>query len=545
MGSYLNPNAEQFRKSLGSEIYVDKSGLMIKTNHVFGTRQNAICLSRPRRFGKSMAAEMLAAYYGCGEDTAALFERLKISQDPSYQEQLNRHDVIKINMQEFLSFSRNGVDGMLTLLQEEVLAELKVAYPAVDLGSNGILMFALRRIYAHTGRSFVFIIDEWDCVFRENRDKKAEQEKYLDFLRTLLKDQAYVGLAYMTGILPIKKYGTHSALNMFSELSMTNPGGLAEFFGFTEPEVQALCEQYHMPFEEAQAWYDGYHLVEYRPGKGGAPGQDVEFSMYNPNSVVHAMVNHRYDTYWNNTETYEALKIYIEMGFGGKMKEAIVSMLSGGTVPVDTSGFLNDMTSFNGLDDVLTLLVHLGYLTYAETEDTISTQGVVSIPNKEVRAEYITTLKRMDGWNEVIRAVDASRKLLQSLWNMDEAAVAEGIDRAHESVSILQYNDENALSYAIGLAFYAAMEYYTIIREMPTGKGYAEVVYIPRKLHADKPAVVIELKVDKAAEGAIEQIKEKRYMAALSEYHGNLLLCGISYDKGSKAHRCRIERAVV
>jgi hypothetical protein len=203
------------------------------------------------------------------------------------------------------------------------------------------------------------------------------------------------------------------------------------------------------------------------------------------------------------------------------------------------------MTSFNNLDDVLTLLVHLGYLTYAETEDAISTQGVVSIPNKEVSAEYITALKRMDGFAQVIDAVEASRKLLQSLWNMDEAAVAEGIDRAHESVSILQYNDENALSYAIGLAFYAAMAYYTIIREMPTGKGYADVVYIPRKLHADKPAVVIELKHDKSAEGAMEQIKEKRYMAALSEYHGNLLLCGINYDKGSKAHRCKIERVEI
>jgi hypothetical protein len=427
------------------------------------------------------------------------------------------------------------------MLQARLIAELRLAYPCV--GQDEVYLdWAMQSVFAATNTSFVVIIDEWDCIFREHKNDKASQEKYLDFLRTLLKDQAYVGLAYMTGILPIKKYGTHSALNMFSELSMTNPGGYAAFFGFTETEVQALCDQYHMPFEEAQAWYDGYHLVEYRPGTDGAPGHDVEFSMYNPNSVVQAMVNHRYDTYWNNTETYEALKIYIEMGFGGKMKEAIVRMLSGDAVPLNPGGFLNDMVSFHSLDDVFTLLVHLGYLAYAPTDNLFATQGVVAIPNKEVSAEYITALKRTDGFSEVIHAVDASRKLLQSLWNMDEAAVAAGIDRAHESVSILQYNDENALSYAIGLAFYSAMEYYTIIREMPSGKGYADVAYIPRKLHADKPAVVIELTYDKSAEGAIAQIKAKNYPVALAEYHGNLLLCGINYDRESKTHRCKIER---
>ncbi|MDR0928581.1 MAG: ATP-binding protein [Oscillospiraceae bacterium] len=537
MGSYLNPDSVQFRDRLNSRIYVDKSGLIAKTNAVFRTGDKYICLSRPRRFGKSMAADMLAAYYGCGEDTAALFDGLKISADPSYREHLNRHDVIKVNMQEFLSYSRTGVDGMLALLQKEVIAELRRAYSEVDLHNMDILALALRYVYAMTHRSFVILIDEWDCIFREHKSDKASQEKYLDFLRALLKDQAYVGLVYMTGILPIKKYGTHSALNMFSELSMTNPGGLAEFFGFTEAEVQALCDQYHMPFEEAQAWYDGYHLVEYRLGKDGAPGQDVEFSMYNPNSVVQAMVNHRYDTYWNNTETYEALKVYICMNLHG-LKDSIIQMLAGARVRISTGTFRNDMTSLDNRNDVLTLLVHLGYLTYDFDE-----RGV-SIPNREVSEEFINAISTTD-WSEVIRAVEDSYALLKALWNMDETAVAAGIDRAHESVSILQYNDENALSYAIGLAFYSAMEYYTIIREMPSGKGYADVVYIPRRLYADKPAVVIELKYDKSAEGAIAQIKEKRYPAALAEYHGNLLLCGISYDRESKAHQCRVERLEV
>jgi hypothetical protein len=259
--------------------------------------------------------------------------------------------------------------------------------------------------------------------------------------------------------------------------------------------------------------------------------------MYNPNSVVHAMLRRQYAPYWNNTETYEALKVYICMNQHG-LKDAVLQMLAGGRVRINTGTFTNDMISMVNRDDTLTLLVHLGYLTYDFDAQE------VSIPNREVGQEFVNAISTTD-WSEVIGAVEASRKLLQSLWNLDESAVAAGIDRAHESVSILQYNDENALSYTIGLAFYFAMECYTVIRELPSGKGYADVAYIPRKRYADKPAVVVELKVDKSAEGAIAQIKAKRYPAALAEYHGNLLLCGINYDRQSKKHQCQVERMEV
>jgi hypothetical protein len=246
-----------------------------------------------------------------------------------------------------------------------------------------------------------------------------------------------------------------------------------------------------------------------------------------------------FNTYWNNTENYEALAVYMRLNKGG-LRDDIIKMIAGDSVKISTGTFQNDMIAENlkRRDDVLTLLVHLGYLSYDSKEKR------VCIPNNEVRQEYINAINGLE-WHGVAQAVEASYALLQSLWRMNEAAVAEGIDRAHEGVSILQYNDENALSYTIALAFYSAIEYYTIIRELPTGKGYADVVYIPRKLHADKPAVVIELKYDKSAEGAIEQIKAKRYPSALAEYHGNLLLCGINYDKESKAHQCRIERLEV
>ncbi len=524
MGSYLNPGSERFRTSLRSEIYVDKTMLISQVNRRIRTEQKFLCVSRPRRFGKSMAADMLSAYYNCGEDTSALFENLKIASAESYREHLNQYHVIKINMQMFLS-GTDSVDEMLKTLQMRVLRDLKRAYP--DLIDGDSLIWAMMDVYSETNRPFVILIDEWDCLFREYAHNTDVQRKYLDFLRAWLKDQDYVALAYMTGILPIKKYGTHSALNMFTEYSMTDPRELAEYFGFTEDEVKALCEEYEMDFDEARAWYDGYELVTY--SKDG----NTCHSMYNPKSVVESMLSHKYGTYWNRTETYEALKVYIQMNVDG-LKDAVVRMLAGDTVEISTGTFTNDMTTFSGRDDVLTLLVHLGYLTYDSEKST------VSIPNKEVSQEYVNAIRTMD-WSEVARSVESSRKLLQSLWDMDTDAVAKGIDQAHDEISILQYNDKNSLSCTITLAFYFAKEYYTVIRELPTGKGFADICLIPRPLHRDKPAAVIELKRDKDAQGAIDQIRQKNYVKALEDYRGNLLLVGINYDK-EKKHSCVIEK---
>ena len=527
MGSYLNPGNKGFQESLNSEIYVDKTGLIENVNAVLNTRQKFICVSRPRRFGKSMAADMLAAYYDRGENSASLFDSLKISKAASYQQHLNQYDVIKVNMQEFLSMT-HSMDEMLTMLQKYLIFDLTDHFQDVRFRDESNLIQVMKDIYAKTKRSFVILIDEWDCLFREYQQDQDAQKKYLDFLRAWLKDKDYVALAYMTGILPIKKYGSHSALNMFTEYSMTDPGELAEYFGFTEQEVAALCEKYQMNFEEAKVWYDGYDLIAHRQSG------DEHYSMYSPKSVVEAMLRHKFGTYWNQTETYEALKIYIQMDMDG-LQDAVVRMLAGEAVKVNTGTFSNDMTTFASKDDVLTLLVHLGYLTYNGIDET------VMIPNKEVSQEYVNAISTMS-WHGVMDSVEASRKLLEALWAMDAAAVAAGIDKAHEEVSILQYNDENSLSCTINLAFYFAREYYTMVRELPAGKGFADVCMIPRKLHLDKPAVVIELKWDKSASGALAQIKEKKYGNALEDYQGNLLLVGINYDKDTKKHECVIEK---
>lgn len=302
MSSYLNPGNKGFRESMNSEIYVDKTGLIEKTNAVIDTRQKFLCVSRPRRFGKSMAADMLAAYYERGEDSSSLFDSLKISKTISYQAHRNQYDVIKVNIQEFLSMTQS-VDEMLCMLQKYLIFDLKDYFEDVRFCDENNLIQVMKDIYNKTRRSFVILIDEWDCLFREYQQDYNSQKKYLDFLRVWLKDKDYVALAYMTGILPVKKYGSHSALNMFTEYSMTDPGDLAEFFGFTEQEVSVLCEMYEMNFDEAKTWYDGYKLIVHRQ-----TGEEC-YSIYNPKSVVEAMMRHKFGTYWNQTETYEALKI--------------------------------------------------------------------------------------------------------------------------------------------------------------------------------------------------------------------------------------------
>ena len=527
MGQFLNPMPDGFQESLNSQIYVDKSGLIIKTNEHLNTRQKHMCVSRPRRFGKSMAMDMLSAYYSYGQDSRALFEGSEISKDASFGVHLNRYNVLKINMQYFLS-STGNIDALLAKLKKYLLFDLLEAYEDIRFRDVDDLGQVMSDIYAKTRRGFIILIDEWDCLFREYSEDKVSQRKYLDFLRMWLKDQDYVALAYMTGILPIKKYGTHSALNMFTEYSMTDPGNLAEYFGFTDGEVRKLCEKYRMNYEECKAWYDGYDLSE-QDGE-----LTIRHSMYNPKAVVESMMRHNFGPYWNQTETYEALKVYIQLNIDG-LKDAVVRMLTGEAVPVDITSFENDMVTFTGADDVLTLLIHLGYLSYHAENRT------VTIPNKEVTQVYTTSIKRMKGWNEVARSLEASRKLLEALWKLDGDAVAAGIDQAHDEISILKYNDENSLSCCINLAFYFAKEYYNIVRELPAGKGFADVCLVPRPLHMDKPAAVIELKWDKDAQGAIAQIKDKGYVDALKDYKGNLLLAGINYDKAAKKHSCQIE----
>ena len=523
MGNYLNPDNIDFGRALNSEIYVDKSELIKQTNEILDTENRFVCVSRPRRFGKSMAANMLTAYYSKGCDSSEMFAPLKISSDASFEKYLNKYNVIHINMVEFST--NNTISDMIAEIEKTLLFDILDEFSDLRFFDKTKLIRTIQDVFTKTKVPFIFIIDEWDCVFRIKKYTPDDQTEYLNFLRNLLKDKSYVALAYMTGILPIKKYGEHSALNMFTEISITDTNRYAEFTGFTDDEVAALCDKYSASFDDLKQWYDGY-CVE-------------GISIYNPRSVVESIRAKKISNYWTSTETYEALKVYIQADFDG-LHDKVTRMIAGEKIEVNTAKFQNDMTTFASADDILTLLIHLGYLTYEAFGKKALGRGLVWIPNAEVQQEFINCIEDK-GWEKVMKAIRASDELIQDIIDGNAEEVAKGVEICHEdNTSILQYNNENSLSCVISLAFYSARKFYRMIRELPTGKGFADIVLLPYQ-NTDKPAMIIELKHDNSADTAIRQIKEKRYTGALAGYTDEIILVGISYDD-SKGHSCVIEK---
>ena len=522
MGIYLNPGNDLFSATVNhSEFYVDKTMLIEFTNKCLFGENKEICVSRPRRFGKSIAESMLAAYYSKGCDSKELFSKFKIAETPDFEQHLNQYNVIHVDIQKFLGRTKS-IQEMLKFLQKRVLKELKRTFPSVDSEESNLIT-ALEDLYGEIHEKFIFIIDEWDCIFRVYKDDQLSQKSYLDFLRDLLKNQPFVALVYMTGILPIKKYGEHSALNMFKEYSMTNQKRLAEFTGFTESEVKELCEKYQMSFEETKQWYDGYNVNG--------------ISIYNPKSVVEAMTERVFDSYWTQTETYEALKFYLMRNENG-LRDKIIRMIAGEKISVNTRKFQNDMCTFESADDILTLLIHLGYLTYDFDTKT------AWIPNTEVRLEFISSIQD-NGFEHVVKAIEQSDKLLKYTLAQNAEKVSEMLSEVHsENTSLIQYNDENSLACVLTLAYYSAQDSYAIYRELHGGEGLADIVLIPRTKNPN-PALIIELKWNQNAGIALNQIKEKNYIQSLKDYHGKVLFVGINYDKKTKQHECRFESVEV
>lgn len=520
MGKYINIGNAGFQSVRNSE-YVDKSGLIAVINNTIDSEQRFSCVSRCRRFGKSMAAMMLTAYYDHSCDSRSLFADLKIASDPSFEDYLNKYPVIYLDMTAFVT--RYHDERIIDYIERELKEDVLAAYPEIKADESADLMDLLLQINKTTGERFVFIIDEWDAICREFKPGTPAMDCYVSWLRRMFKDVTgkYVfAFVYMTGILPIKKYKTESALNNFCEYSMVSPGNLAQFFGFTLDETKALAEKYGMNFDELEKWYDGYQI-------GPQP------SMFNPNSVIQALRNEWCESYWGKTGATDAVADYIKMNFEG-LKDDIISMLAGGRCKVDPKGFKNDISEIYSRDDALTLLIHLGYLSY----DRVKKECF--IPNLEVSGEMENAI-RTNNWEPVVNALGKSEQLLQATLDGDEEAVARGVDAAHdENTSILSYNNENSLACVLSIAYYYAKNDYIMYRELPTGKGFADIVLIPRK-HVDSPAIILELKVNKDADSAIAQIKRKQYPAKVAEYTDRLLLVGINYDRDTKQHQCRIE----
>ena len=524
MGIYLNPNNEMLRQDRNAKVFIDKSMIIANLNTLVNSREKFVCVSRPRRFGKSMAGNMIAAYYSKGCDSRELFKDLKIAQDESYETYLNKLNVIKLDLNaEYMMLKDPSL--LIDAMSESVKKELEKQF-GLQFSLNDSLASALLKTYSETGETFIIIIDEYDVLVREKVPDTLFNE-YLRFLNSLFKNSILspaISLAYLTGILPIVRDKIQSKLNLFNEYSMTNPMNLAEFVGFTAEETKGLCEQYGMDYEECKRWYDGYDLKTVK-------------EVFSPRSVVSAMMNHEFGSYWTQTGSYEALKLYILMNFNG-MKDDVVTMIGGGKVHVEVESYLNTMTDFRSKDDVFTYLIHLGYLAYdRETQ-------LCYIPNEEIRKQWIISVQYEQEYKPIIKIVEDSKRLLEATINKDEKAVAEALTEAHiRATNPLTYNNEASFQSAIGLAYFYANLKYTVIKELPTGKGYADLALIPYVPNI--PAMIIELKNNKSAESAINQIKEKKYDDLLEHYRGDLLFVGINYDPDTKEHQCKIEECVI
>ena len=536
MGTYINKGNSEFRDIVTHE-YVDKTSLIPLINATLNSERRYSCVTRSRRFGKSIAAKMLCAYYDKSCDSRELFVGLKAEKEKSFDTYLNKYYVLYLDVTSFTARPEFRTN-IVRIIQEKMINEIKNVFPDVKYEDQSDLMDVLSAIHEATGEKFLFIIDEWDAICREfpSRQKmKGDPEtvtptimdEYVMLLRRLFKtqdsDKVFAG-AYLTGILPIKRYNTESALNNFREYSMINPSRICSSLGFTHDEVASLCQEYDMDISEMERWYDGYRIGN-------------ESHIFNPHSVMRAIDDNRYRSYWTSTGAYDSVITYIQMNYDG-LKDDIIRMLAGEHVYVDTTEFLNDIHIIRSKNDVLTVLIHLGYLAYDEDEQECF------IPNKEVADELNNAIKATS-WEPLIKTIQNSKALLNATISGNEQAVASAIDLAHdENTSILSYNDENSLACVLSVAYIWAKNDYIIHREYATGKGYADLVMIPRR-NVSKPALVIELKFNNSADTAIDQIKRKQYPAKIAEYTGDILLVGINYDKETKQHTCKIERTFI
>ena len=525
LGRFLNPDNAAFKRTLNSKIYVDKTEFLDFTNQMINTNSAFICNSRPRRFGKSVTADMLTAYYSRGCDSKKLFSDLKIGSLENFEENLNKYNVIHFDVQWCLEPAGNP-KKLVDYITRNTLNELREEFHEIISEEIESLPDALSKINAKTGKQFIIIIDEWDVLIRDEAAQLDVQEEYINFLRGLFKGSEpmkYIGLAYITGILPIKKLKTQSALNNFDEYTMLDAGEIAKYIGFTQDEVKKLCVKYETDFEKVRHWYDGYLLGEYH--------------IYNPKAVVSVVTKRTFRSYWSQTGSYEVIVPLISKNFDG-LKTAIIEMISGDMVKIDTGTFQNDAVNFSNRDDVITFLIHLGYLAYDEKKQC------AYIPNEEVRQELLKAT-RQKKWKEFIEFERQSDSLLDATLDMDEETVSAVIEKIHmQYTSAIRYNDENSLSSVLTIAYLSSMKYYfTPIREFPAGRGFADFVYLPKPEYINiYPALLIELKWNKNVKTALEQIKKNLCPESLLSYTGDVFIVGITYDKKDKTHKCQIEK---
>ena len=532
MGFYLDSAAPKtlYRSEVKSPYFVDKSMVLKELFQFMKTRNKHICITRPRRFGKTVMTNMIASFFTDAQDSSDIFDHLKIAKDDDYKTYLNQYKVIQINFSEMpdeCEDYKKYIRRINKLLKED----LKELYPQLKLDYEDTIKDLLRKIYERTGDEFIFVFDEWDYIFHEWFMTDRDKDEYLAFLSTLLKDQPYVKMTYMTGILPIAKYSSGSKLNMFVEYTMASEERFSDAFGFTDSEVDELFKRYqkntekqNLTREDLRIWYDGYHT------KSGE-------RMYNPRSVVVALTNNNLGNYWTNSGPYDEIYSYIEHNVDD-VRDDIALMVSGEAVPARVREYAAVSMNLSTRDEIFSAMVVYGFLTYEN--------GKVSIPNKELMDRFGEMLQKESSMGYVYQLAKHSRKMLEATIHGDTKTMEKILEYAHNTeVPILSYNHEVELAAIVNLVYLSARDYYRVDREDKAGTGFVDFIFYPYNKE-EYPGIILELKIDSTPQEAIAQINDKKYELRLKGKLGEkgleqIVKVGISYNKKTKSHQCKVE----
>ena len=539
MGIYVNPGNTKFIKKLNSKIYVDKSLMINELNELIETDDGFVCMSRARRFGKTMMTNLMSAYYSKNCDSREIFERLKLSKQEGWDRYLNSINVIQIDLQSFYSDAKDK-SQTIQILQNNVVEELREQFPNVEVPTSSSIAKALSIIHKELSETFVIIIDEYDVLIRDKNVPASLCNEYIEFLNALFKSnttQEAISLAYLTGILPILRETVQSKLNNFAEYTMLKPGPFAQYFGLTSKEVKEICQKHNVDFEMCKLMYDGYSFKKSRK-ELCQPDDDGEplIHIFNPYSVVQAVTQDEFSNYWTTTSALESITLYIDANIAG-IQDDIKSMLKEEKgIKINVRLYNNNVEHFTTKDEVFTYLIHLGYLAYDPTN------GTCHIPNGEIKQAWLDIISKSTGFEAIRQMLDTGRALIEATENGDFEAVAKALDDSHADISNpLTYNRESSMQSAILMAYFYARKDYLVFSELASGSGYADVVLVPT--FVQKPVIIIELKKDGEPSTAIEQIKTQNYAHTFRYHSGReAVLVGVTYDAESKQHRCLIER---
>lgn len=533
MGMFLNSRIpfESYRLVKRDTYFIDKTALIDELIPFLEVEKRFVCITRPRRFGKSVMASMIGAFFGKAVDAGILFDTLKIASAEGYRKHLNQHCVV------YIDFSRMPQDcdtyaAYIGRISDGIKRDLTEEYPDIDFSSGRDLWDMFQNIFDQTGQNFIFVMDEWDAIFHKDFILEKDRRSYLEFLRNLLKGQTYVELAYMTGILPIAKYSGGSELNMFVEYDMATRVKFGEYFGFLDAEVDQLYETYirktpnpRITREELDLWYDGYHT---------ATGD----RMYNPRSVVCALADNQISNYWTGSGPYDEIFYYIRNNIED-VRDDLAIMVSGESIEIKLQGYAATDMELYTKDQIYSAMVVYGLLTYED--------GAVSVPNKELMDKFDELLLTNHNLGYIYSLAKESEKMLKATLAGDTGTMCKILKFAHDTESpIFSYNSEIELSAVVNLVYLAARDKYRIEREDKAGEGYVDFIFYPERKSAD--ALILELKIDSMPEVAIQQIKDKNYalrfvgkIGETPKYTGRILAVGISYDRKTKEHFCKIE----